>query len=615
MGTKGWAKGAWAADAELEEEEEKEKKEKEPYRPGAYSVAAKQEEVAFPSLGEAQKKGKKKGKGQTLSLSEFTTGQTVGLGARRTATGSDTGKLTVDEMMNLPRGPRERDESEVGALGGGFKGYGGQRGGDRENRNERGGDREDGFRDRDRDEGPSRADESNNWGDKKQFVPSSDRSRGGGGFDRDRNDRDRRGGGASDDLGPSRADEVDNWGANKKFVASSAPRGGGGFGGGGGSMPPGRGGMDSDRWARAPLPDRGTDAAPARSGERPRLVLQKRTLDTPEGGASTVAPPAVTNGSSEGASAGEEGSEVAAPVKPKPNPFGAAKPRDEPVVPAITDAAATSSSAAIGSEGGAGKVQAGGATSAPRPKLNPFGDAKPREVRLQEQGKDWRKIDMELEHKGVDRPETEEEQRLKEKIAEIEERLERVLKPAGGEEGAKEGEPPSVSTDADSPAVTVSSTSADTSASKSASSPSAVSNGDSVDDSATSAANHATPTSGAAAPRQLTYAEKMAQAIIKEEDAKGLSDERRAQLAAEKEALQNDLFKLTRELDDNVRFVRGGAGGSGAGGPPSAFRGRDGRAEGGAGDGARGGGDRFGGERGGGRGGYEERGRGGGSRW
>ncbi|KAH0899579.1 hypothetical protein HID58_049147 [Brassica napus] len=37
----------------------------------------------------------------------------------------------------------------------------------------------------------------------------------------------------------------------------------------------------------------------------------------------------------------------------------------------------------------------------PRPKVNPFGDAKPREVLLEEQGKDWRKMDMELEHRRL----------------------------------------------------------------------------------------------------------------------------------------------------------------------------------------------------------------------
>jgi hypothetical protein len=39
----------------------------------------------------------------------------------------------------------------------------------------------------------------------------------------------------------------------------------------------------------------------------------------------------------------------------------------------------------------------------PKPKVNPFGDAKPREVLLEERGKDWRKIDQQLEHRSVDR--------------------------------------------------------------------------------------------------------------------------------------------------------------------------------------------------------------------
>jgi hypothetical protein len=39
----------------------------------------------------------------------------------------------------------------------------------------------------------------------------------------------------------------------------------------------------------------------------------------------------------------------------------------------------------------------------PRPRVNPFGEAKPRELLLQERGQDWIKIDRELEHRGVDR--------------------------------------------------------------------------------------------------------------------------------------------------------------------------------------------------------------------
>uniref|UniRef100_A0A0C9RUV3 TSA: Wollemia nobilis Ref_Wollemi_Transcript_12123_1500 transcribed RNA sequence n=1 Tax=Wollemia nobilis TaxID=56998 RepID=A0A0C9RUV3_9CONI len=56
------------------------------------------------------------------------------------------------------------------------------------------------------------------------------------------------------------------------------------------------------------------------------------------------------------------------------------------------------------------------AVAVARPKVNPFGDAKPREEVLQERGKDWKKIDFELEHRSVERPETEEERNLKEEI-------------------------------------------------------------------------------------------------------------------------------------------------------------------------------------------------------
>jgi hypothetical protein len=51
------------------------------------------------------------------------------------------------------------------------------------------------------------------------------------------------------------------------------------------------------------------------------------------------------------------------------------------------------------------QVSAVGSEGAPRarPKVNPFGDAKPREVVLQEKGKDWKKIDLELEHRAVNR--------------------------------------------------------------------------------------------------------------------------------------------------------------------------------------------------------------------
>ncbi|KAJ1379978.1 Plant specific eukaryotic initiation factor 4B, partial [Sesbania bispinosa] len=60
-----------------------------------------------------------------------------------------------------------------------------------------------------------------------------------------------------------------------------------------------------------------------------------------------------------------------------------------------------------------------------KPKVNPFGDAKPREVLLEERGQDWRKIDLELEHRRVDRTETAEEKMLKEEIDNLKKELEK----------------------------------------------------------------------------------------------------------------------------------------------------------------------------------------------
>lgn len=48
----------------------------------------------------------------------------------------------------------------------------------------------------------------------------------------------------------------------------------------------------------------------------------------------------------------------------------------------------------------------GSASLKPGPKVNPFGNAKPREVILQEKGRDWRKIDLDKEHRRIDRLET-----------------------------------------------------------------------------------------------------------------------------------------------------------------------------------------------------------------
>jgi len=121
----------------------------------------------------------------------------------------------------------------------------------------------------------------------------------------------------------------------------------------------------------------------------------------------------------------------------RPSPFGAARPREDVLAEKGVDwrkfeseieqktSRPTSShssrpnsahSSRPGSPGS--QVSVVGSEGAPRarPKVNPFGDAKPREVVLQEKGKDWRKIDLELEHRAVNRPESDDERNLKEEI-------------------------------------------------------------------------------------------------------------------------------------------------------------------------------------------------------
>jgi hypothetical protein len=367
--------GAWALDAERAEEEEREQAAAfpAPEPPAAAGGAA-----SFPSLREAAAGGgkKKKNKGTKLSLSEFTT---YGAPQRRAAPLEPKG-LTPQEMMMLPTGPQERSAEELDrSRHGGFRSYGG----DRERRGGFDDDDRRGPRDLDL---PSRADEADNWAMNKKSTPAAS--------DSGRPDR---------FGGPSpagRADDIDNWSRDKKPLPSRYPS----LGSGGGFRDsPGfrdsLGSSDSDRWARAggftPMPQNG-------EGERRRLVLEPLKRDP----TATPAPPV----------------EVA---RNRPNPFGAARPREAVLAEKGVDwrkidseidqkktSRPTSShssrpdsahSSRPGSPGS--QVSAAGSEGAPRtrPKVNPFGDAKPREVVLQEKGKDWRKIDLELEHRAVNR--------------------------------------------------------------------------------------------------------------------------------------------------------------------------------------------------------------------
>ncbi|KAL5207407.1 hypothetical protein ABZP36_031842 [Zizania latifolia] len=382
--------GAWALDAERAEEEERENASafQAPETTAAVGGAA-----SFPSLREAAAGGKsKKKKGTTLSLSEFTT---YGSSGRRPAVAAEPKGLTPQEMMMLPTGPRERSAEELdrSRLGGGFRSYGGSA--DRRG----GGFDDDGRRGPGRDadlEMRSRADESGDWSlNKKSFTPSP----------ADSGARNRYGSlGGGTDAFFGRADEDGDWSRGKKpmTLPSRYPS----FGsGGGGSFRDSPTSTDSDRWSRA-APHNG-------ERERPRLVL-----DPPKRDASTTLIPAEAGRS-------------------RPSPFGAARPREdvlaekgldwrktETEIDHKTSRPTSSQSSRPGSAhssrpGSPGsQVSAVGSEGAPRarPKVNPFGDAKPREVVLQEKGKDWRKIDLVLEHRHIDRPETNEESLLKEEI-------------------------------------------------------------------------------------------------------------------------------------------------------------------------------------------------------
>ncbi|CAD7697506.1 unnamed protein product [Ostreobium quekettii] len=256
---------------------------------------ARLDEEAFPSLGDAAKaKGpKKKRGGQKMSLGEFVGGGGEG-GRRRIG----AGKSDREIVMSLPTAPRERGPGEEdGGWGGGYRsGYGG-------------GYRSGGFGDRDdrggRDDlGTSRAEESDNWGSEKRFVPSGSAGGfraggcfGGPGFinyDRPRSSA----GGRYDDAPLPRASDSDNWSRDNRFEPAGGPRGRSGFGGGfyeppaprrgygfrdRDAGPPG-GGFDRERtegpdWSRSRsyTPTTSAGGTGESGGERPRLNLKARS--------------------------------------------------------------------------------------------------------------------------------------------------------------------------------------------------------------------------------------------------------------------------------------------------------------------------------------------------
>ncbi|CAF1920174.1 hypothetical protein YC2023_019602 [Brassica napus] len=372
--------GAWADEAERADEEQ---------------AAAAADVESFPSLKEAASNAKsKKKKKMMMTLSEFTSGAYAAPGGR-----SSVG-LTQQEILQLPTGPRQRSEDEMqqpGRLGGGFSSYGGR--GPRD-RDDSGGGRRPyggGFDDERRGDQSrvsdfpqaSRADEDDDWGKAKK-LQSFDQGRhgrysglGGGG-----------GGSYNGGGGFSRADETDNWAAGKRQAPVRSSTFGSGYS---------DSNREPDRWSRGV-------ALGGVQEERRRLVLEPRKVDS---------------GASETPPAGAKTS--------KANPFGAARPREDVLAEKGLDwkkldseIEAKKGSSQTSRPSSAQSESSGLSNVAkPRPKVNPFGDAKPREVLLEKQGKDWRKMDMELEHRRVDRPKTEEEKMLKEEIEELRKKLEK----------------------------------------------------------------------------------------------------------------------------------------------------------------------------------------------
>lgn len=271
-------------------------------------------------------------------------------------------------------------------------------------------------------QGPSRADESDNWGASRKFTPSDGPRSGGfggggfgGGRDRD-GGRDREGGGEDRpprrEFVPSAADETDDWGAGRKFQpASDADSRGGGAGGGGGFGGYRDGGRDREGGYRE------------REGgfrDRPRGGFDDRSsrADTEEWGGRRAAPDAASSRnprgygfSSDPSSAADsddkwvrrgppsEPSSDTAPAAPAERPRLNLAPRTKPVEAPEPAAAAPAEAAPAAS---APSSENGDSQPAEKPKRsNPFGAARPREEVLKEKGIDYVKEELKLEHGEV----------------------------------------------------------------------------------------------------------------------------------------------------------------------------------------------------------------------
>lgn len=369
--------GAWAEDVEAEE---REAAAAEAASASTEAASASTESQSFPSLKEAVSAKPKKKK---MTLSEFTMGGYTAPGARPAASDNSYNRLTTEEWLRLPTGPKERSPEELqqGRLGGGFSSYGRPSRSDSTwaggaNRRSYGGFDEEQPRrgppsrvsDMDL---PSRADEVDNWAMAKKPIQS--------GPLQDTGRQIRYGGlgsGGGGGGGFSRADEVDSWSAGKKPIATRSSAFGPGF------------------RSSSTEPDRWSKGGGSRE-ERTRLNLDPPKADS--GGNEPI--PVKTN---------------------KPNPFGAARPREEVLAekgldwkkmemeldskkPTSRPTSAHSSRPSSAQSSRSENQGLENVVKPNRPKVNPFGDAKPREVLLEERGKDWRKIDLEFERRRLER--------------------------------------------------------------------------------------------------------------------------------------------------------------------------------------------------------------------
>ncbi|KAI5076595.1 hypothetical protein GOP47_0008660 [Adiantum capillus-veneris] len=448
--SKPWAIGDWAAEAERAEEEEN-------ARLAAEAAAA----AAFAPIDDASSTranslpGKTRSKKQTFSISEFTTGRSVSHGTRVRDNTASPGFVPPQAMVMLPTGPRDRsgEQDHYIGLGGAFqnhRGGGNYRGvpdrfGDEPEYGRLGNDRMVSglLHDRVQNE-PSRADGSSDWSSSKKVILSRAGASGGDRKSLPEGEKRVQRLGHSEPL-PSRADGVDNWGLAKRSLPLGPAE-----------SRPARRNDDSrqlfcvneaDNWttSKKTVSPPGTEVTHAQScADEATNWLSTKTMSMglrdgeprpPADRAKTVQlhqraaedlrrNPVVSTPQTQLPSSSPDATSSLPPPRPKPksNPFGSARPREEVLANRDPDDQNQIGTKDLGrpssnlSSRPITPETSGELAVKPRPKVNPFGNAKPREVLLQERGKDWRKMDFDLEHRAVERLETQEEIALREEI-------------------------------------------------------------------------------------------------------------------------------------------------------------------------------------------------------